>query len=144
MARIKIKCRNPNDRDNKLKLIEIHCKTDIEIRRIVYTHDGFAVLAINEHNSDTKLELAQNGFRPFIPPDLNARKSVIIPRVDDLVYEKKVVDIISGNSKENDWINKNEIENTYKFPNSPTLKITFTLSLLAKKNTQGRVSNTSR
>ena len=99
MARIKIKCRNPNDREKKLKLIEILCKKDIEISRIFSTNDGFAVLTLNEQHADnifatdTKNELTENDFTPIMPPDLRARKSVIIPRVDELIYERNVADI---------------------------------------------------
>lgn len=49
----------------------ILCKKDIEIRWILNTHDGFAVLTLNEHHADnifatdTKLVLTQNGFTPL-------------------------------------------------------------------------------
>ena len=142
MARIKIKCRNPSDRGKKLKLIEILCKKDIEISRIFTTNDGFAVLTLNEQHADnifatdTKNELTGNDFTPVMPPDLRAKKSVIIPRVDDLIYERNVVDIGQELINENNWISEDEIENIYKFPNSPTLKITFSLTTLAKKCTE--------
>ncbi len=142
MARIKIKCRTPDDRDKKLKLIEILSRKDIEISRIFNTNDEFVVLTLNEHNADnifdtdTKHEFTHNDFTPIMPPDLKARKNVIIPRVDDLIYEKNVVDIGEEIIKENDWIKEDEIENIYKFPSSLTIKITFTLILIAKKCTE--------
>lgn len=140
MARIKIKCRNPNDTDKKLKLIEILCKKDIKISRIFNTHDGFAVITLTEHHADNifaiDTKLTQNYFTPIMLPDLKAQKSVIIPRVDDLIFEQNVQDIGEELIKENDWINKEEIENIYKFPKSPTIKITFTLTILTKKCTE--------
>ncbi len=39
-------------------------------------------------------------------------------------------------SGKNDWIKIRDIENIYKFPNSPTIKITFYLPLLAQKCTE--------
>lgn len=39
---------------------------------------------------------------------------MIIPRVDDLVYEKNVVDIGEEIIEDNDWINEDELENIYK------------------------------
>ncbi len=52
------------------------------------------------------------------------------------VYEKNVVDIGEEIIKENYWIKEDEIENIYRFPSSPTIKITFTLTRLAKKCTE--------
>lgn len=98
MARIKIKCR-PNSKYKKLKLIEILSREDIKISRIIPPNDGFAVLTINEHFADcifkteTKQELAHQNFTPVMPPELWARKSVIIPRVDDIIYQKSEHDI---------------------------------------------------
>ncbi len=141
MARIKIKCRNPN-KDSKLKLIEILCKKDIEISRCLSIHDGFVVITLNEEHadnifaSDTKQELAINDLTPMVPPDLKARKSAIIPRVDNLIYENQATEIEEELLRENDWIQEGEIESVYKFPNSPTLKITFTMTILAKKSTE--------
>lgn len=138
MARIKIKCRNPNNKDKKLKLIEILCRRDIEILRIFNTFDGFAVLTINEQHADsifsieTKQELAQNEFTPVMPPELKAKKSVIIPRVDDLIYEWSAVQIKEELEKNNSWIGE-DLETVYKFPNSSTIKITFTQTKFAKK-----------
>ena len=65
----------------------------------LYVHDGFVVLTLNEEHagnifaSDTKQELLQYDFTPVKPLDLKAWKSVIIPRVDDLMYENRVENI---------------------------------------------------
>ena len=79
MTKIKIKCK-PNTKDNKLKLIEILSKKDIEISRIIKTSDDFAVLTINEHHADsifhndTKTELDAHGFNAYMPPELKVKK----------------------------------------------------------------------
>ncbi len=39
-----------------------------------------------------------------MPPDLRARKSVIIPRVDYLIYERTIADIGQEITNENDRI----------------------------------------
>ena len=142
MARIKIKCSNPSNNDNKLLLLDILCRKDIEISRIFNTRDGFAVLTVHEHDTDkifandTKEILTQNAFAPVMPPELRAKKSIIIPRVDDVIYEKNLPDIGEEIARENEWITLEDIENIYKFPNSPTLKVTFYSALLAKKCTE--------
>ena len=67
-----------------------------------------------------------------MPPELRARKSVIIPRVDDIIYEYNAVDIGDEIMRENTWIG-DQLENVFKFPNSPSIKITFGQTTLAKK-----------
>ena len=90
MARIKIKCRQ-NTKEKKLKLIEILCSRDIEISRIITSNDGFAVITVNEQHADSifkaeiSQELASHEFTPVMPPELRAQKSIIIPRIDDVI-----------------------------------------------------------
>ncbi len=140
MARIKIKCR-PNTKEKKLKLIEILCSRDIEISRISTANDGFGVIIANEQHADyifkteVKQELALHDFAPITPSELKAQKSVIIPRVDELIYEWNIVETGEELLGNNTWIGE-ELENVYKFPNSPTIKLTFTQTKLAKKCTE--------
>ena len=142
MSRIKIKCRK-NGREEKLQLLEILCRKYIEISRITATHDGFVVLTVDEHSADslflhdTKNELMSKDFSPIMPPEMRAKKSIIIPRVDDVIYEETVVDIGEELIRENTWMGEiKEIEDVYKFPNSPTLKITFSQTQIAKLCTE--------
>ena len=141
MARIKIKCRPPS-RDKKLKLIEILSIKDIEISRVITTNDGYVVLTTNEEHADSifnpliKTELTNNGLTPVIPPELKAKKSVIIPRVDDVIYERDTLETGEELAKVNQWIDIEDIESVFKFPNSPTIKITFTQTAKAKKCTE--------
>ena len=140
MARIKIKCKSPS-RENKLKLSEILNKNDIEVRRYFNTYDSFAVLTVSEHDADSlfspeiKSALAQHEFIPVMPPELRAKKSVIIPRTDDLIYEWSPDNIKEEIIKNNLWIG-DDLETVYKFPNSSTLKLTFTQTKHAKKCTE--------
>lgn len=71
-----------------------------------------------------------------MPPELKARKSVIIPRVDDLIYEWSTVEIGEEITSKNSWIGEEGVEGVYKFPNSPTIKLPFTQTQLAKKCTE--------
>ncbi|RUM28021.1 MAG: hypothetical protein DSY42_09145 [Aquifex sp.] len=70
-----------------------------------------------------------------MPPELKVKKSVILPRVDDIIYEKHIIDIGEELQKQNPWIGE-EIVDIYKFPKSPTLKITFSQTTLALKCTE--------
>ncbi len=137
MANIKIKCRPPNT-DNKLKLLEILSSRDIEVTGFIAINDGFIALTLNEHhadcifNTDTKTELERHGFNPIMPPQFKAKRSVILPRVDEIIYGKHTVDIGEELQKCNPWIGE-DIVDIYKFPKSPTLKITFSQTALVLK-----------
>ena len=138
MARIKIKCRS-NTRDEKLKLIEIFGTREIEVSGFIPTHDGFVALTLSEEHADSifnaqnKEYLESQGFRPIMPPELKVKKSVIIQRVEDVIYEKNVVDIGQQLEDHNSWIGEGGISDIYKFPNSYTLKVTFSMTTLAQK-----------
>ncbi len=70
-----------------------------------------------------------------MPPDLKAKKCVIILRADDVIYDRDTADIGEEIVRQNTWIGE-ELENVYKFPNPPTIKFTFTQTFLANKCTE--------
>ena len=131
-----MKCRQKT-KEQKLKL----CTRGIEINRVFSTNDGFVVLTLNEHHanlifqSDIKNELEANHFTAVMPPELMVKKSIIIPRVDDLIYERHIVDIGEELQRQNTWIGE-ELVDVYKFPKSPTLKLTLSQTRLAQKCTE--------
>ncbi len=128
-------------KEKKLQLIETLCSRNIETNRIITTNDGFVVITVNEHHADSifKAEARQEHitreFQPVMPPELNAKKRIIIPRVDDLIYEWSSADIEQELIRKNTWIG-GELESVFKFPNSPTIKIIFTQTALATKCTE--------
>ena len=138
MSRVKIKSRTPPSKDRKIKLAEILCCHQVQITRIFHANDGFAVLTLNDDNTDKsfsieiKEALSTNGFSPIVPPEQKVKKSVIVTRVDQLIYEWGEADIAEELIAQNQWIDDG-IENVYKFPNSSTIKITFNQSSLAGK-----------
>ncbi len=98
----------PNKKDKKLKQIEILCRKDIEVSRIFTANDGFAILTVTENHADlifksnTKEELNSYGFFPVMPIELKAKKSIIILRIDDIVYDRPITDIGEEISNQND------------------------------------------
>ena len=96
-------------------------------------------LPVNENhaqsifNADVRQELESHGFRPIMPPELKVKKSVILPRVEDIIYGKHIIDIGEELQKHNLWIETDSIVDIYKFPKSPSLKITFSQTALAQK-----------
>ncbi len=110
MSRVKIKSRGPIDRDRKLKLIEILSINEIHVTRIFTANDGFAVLPLSEKygdkifTKDIKSLLEQEGFNPLMPPELRVKKSVILTRIDDIIYEKGTEEIKEELVRKNSWI----------------------------------------
>ena len=141
MARVKIKHKGLTSRENKLKLLEILCKNEIHVTKVIDAHDGYAVLLLNEAHAEhvfikkVKEELQQNDFSSLMPPDLKVKKSVIASRLDDLIYERSEEEIFNELSSQNQWIG-DDLDSIFKFPNSNTIKITFTQTSQAKKCTE--------
>jgi len=141
MPRVKIKCRGQATRVRKTKLLEILCTKEIHITKIFDTNDGFAVLTLNEDHADTifnrevREDLESNGYQPIMPPELKVKKSVIITKVDDIIFDWSIEEIADELILKNEWIGE-ELDSVFKFPNTPTIKITFTQTTLAKKCTE--------
>ena len=71
-----------------------------------------------------------------MPPELKVKKSVIITRVDDLIYDCwKEEEIADELIRKNEWIG-DKVDSVFKFPNSSTIKVTFAQSSHAKKSTK--------
>ena len=140
MSKIKIKCR-PTSKEKKLKLVEILSKHQIEVSRILPAYDGFVILTVSESHSDNifsakiKGELESNEFHAVMPPELKAKKSVILPRADDIIYERHIVDIGEEIQKQNSWVGDGVVD-VIKFPKSKAIKITFSNTTLAQKCTE--------
>ncbi len=140
MTRVKIKCKNSEDKRKKIKLLEILCSKQIQVTKVFNTHDGFATLLINEEHADKifsrelKTDLDSHGFSPILPPELKCKKSVIITRVDEIIYEKTTEEIEEELALQNTWVG-DEIDSVYKFPLSQTIKVTFNQTTIAKKCT---------
>ncbi len=140
MARVKIKCKGKTGNEKK-KLLEILCSNQIHVTKVFTTPDGFALLLLNDEHADSiftmkiKEILEKNDFIPVLPPELKVKKSVIVTKLDDLIYERNESEIKDELSRSNSWIGE-EVDNVFKFPNSPTIKITFTQSNFAKKCTE--------
>ena len=141
MTQIKIKYRGTINRESKIKLLEILCSKEIHVVKIFNANDGFAIITLSEDHADkifskeVKQQLENNGFSANIPPELKVKKSVIVTRVDEEIYDRNEDEIVEELIAKNNWIG-DEIHSIYKFPNSSTLKITFNETLFAKQCTQ--------
>ena len=82
MARVKLKCDNTNH-EKKILLLKILAENLIYATRIITVQDGFVVLTRSDEDMDkifqgkTNEELANNSYKPVLPPELKAKRTVL-------------------------------------------------------------------
>ena len=120
MARIKIKTREPPDRDKKLRLVELLCTAQIQITKVHEAPDGFALILYNEDQADKifeskiKTALGKDGFIPILPADMRVKNYVIVTRVDGIIFTRSEEEIKDEIVSKNSWIN-DDLDNVFKF-----------------------------
>ena len=118
-------------------LLQILSINNIYATRIINTPDGFAVTTENEAELDkvfdgtTNRELEKQDFDPLVPPEHRAKRSVLIFRLDDHIYQHDEDDIMTELLDKNDWIGG--MTYATKFTRGRGLKITFNDTTMAKK-----------
>ena len=140
MPRVKIRSDNNKDPRRKSALLNILSRHDVFITKLIIINDGYVVITSNEQDMDnifhesTSKDLQDNDFFSIIPPELQASRSIIIPRVDPHIYTNDTEDIRTEVEEKNPWT-VNQIASVFKFPNVKIIKITFKQSNFAKKGT---------
>ena len=140
MARVKIKHKSPST-TTKTKLLETLSKNLIYVTRVIVLSDGFVVLTRTDEDldaifkGDCAQDLQNNDFQPILPPELRAKRTVLIFRVDDHIFSRDEEEIQENLLKENSWM-QDGIANIYKFPKSNIIKICFRQTITAKKATE--------
>lgn len=76
--------------------------------------------------------MEQDGFTLLMPAELKVKESVMVTRVDGMMYVWEEEEIANELLAKNNWIG-DELDSMYKFLNSSTIKITFTQTVLARK-----------
>lgn len=67
-------------------------------------------------------ELRNYHFNPVTSPELKAKRSVILIRLDEHIYSQNENDIKEEFAHHNTWITKEDISEIYKYPNSNVTK----------------------
>ena len=67
-------------------------------------------------------ELETVGCKPILPPDLKAKRSVILRRCDDQILNRKEEDIKSEIEQQNGWV---KVQDIFKYNSSNNIKVTF-------------------
>lgn len=92
--------------DNELMLIYCNAAIDIDA---IFSPDCLRVLS-------------EIDCEPMFPTDLQAKRSIIIKRLDPFIYARDVQEIEVELMNKNNWVT---VCNIYKFPRSKTIKVSF-------------------
>ena len=134
MGRVRIKHPNSTDIGVRRRLLGL-LSPRVKVTRLIPTNDAVIVLTPSDKDSEaifqdgTIASLAADGFSPLMPPELRAHRTVICSGLDELVYEHTTDEIAAEVEAQHEW----PVESVFKFPRSPTVKITFTDGDMAKK-----------
>ena len=138
MPRVKIKHPNRSNED-KLTLLNILAQHEVYAIRIFTTYDGYGILTSNDDEVDKMFRnacleaLEQNNFYPILPPELKAKRTLLLFSLEDHITNRTKEEIKEEIEKENNWT-RGKIQDIFKFPNNPILKITFKQTLPATKS----------
>ena len=140
MPRVKIKHSLPNNQ-TKLQLLRTLSENLIYATRIITSQDGFIVLTRSDEDVDqifqskTSEQLHENGFQPILPPELRAKRTVLVFSTDENIMKNKEEHIAEEFLAENPWMSSG-IDNIYKIPRTKIMKITFKDTVAPKKATE--------
>lgn len=84
-------------------------------------------------SSDVSSNLKQQKYEPPTPTELKTKRLIILQRLDDHIYSNTKAEITSEITKENTWIDEDNTEDIFKFPQSNTIKISFQQTITAKE-----------
>ena len=137
--RIKIRCNGASaSRDSVLRVL---CRNGVECSKLQRINSESLLLFCNSGSDIDKifqdkcfLELQQSDCEPIFPADLKARRSIIIKSIDPFIYNHKEDGIKLELQKQNVWATVAEV---FKFPNSKTVKVTFTEQSMVDKALDG-------
>ncbi len=135
MGRVRIKHPNPRDIGVRRRLLALLAPT-IKVTRLIPASDAVVVLTPTDKDADAIFQdgmparLSGDGFTPLLPPELRAQRTVICSGLDELICEHTAEEIAAEVESQHDWA---AVEGVFKFPRSPTVKITFTRADMATK-----------
>lgn len=140
MPRVKIKHPDPSAK-NKLKLLRLLSEKLIYATRIIPTTDSFAVITRTDEDTDNIFSpntislLKEEEFSPVLPPEIKAKRTILLFNTDDHIYSKSEKDITAELLNENNFLNEG-IDNVFKIPRTKMIKITLNSSTSARKATE--------
>lgn len=137
MARVKIKAKTRN-LEEKRKLLEILASHHVYAINISEGRDGYTIFTSKQEEMDIvfeekcQLQLRAAEFTTILPPDIKAKRSLILFNCNEEITRHTTQEIETEIQRANTYT-ENMIENIFKFPNQPMLKITFKQTSVAGK-----------
>ena len=137
MARIKIK--HLERTREKATLLNTLSQHGIYATNVIPTSDGFVVPNSNDDEMDKIFtdaclkELSAGGFTPILPPEMKAKRTVLLFSVDEEIMKRPTEDIEGEIYRCNVWA-PDTIHTIFKFPRNPIMKITFKQTAPANKS----------
>ena len=125
MNKVKIKC-DPGKRPDRAKLLSILAANDKCFKVQEIKGDGYLVWCNSDADTDLLFSDHCRGAlntiqcEPQLPPEIKAKRTVILRQVDDSILGRNNEDIITELQGCNDWL---KVADIYVFPSSPTMKI---------------------
>lgn len=127
MPKIRVKCENFSTglRSDILKILNnfnVRCSKLISASQSEFSvicHDNSDVDKI--FSDECLLAVNALGCKPVMPLFLKAKRSVIIRRLDNYIYDSNTEAIVNELHSQNDWLSITDIN---KFPNSNFIKVT--------------------
>ncbi|MPC38950.1 hypothetical protein E2C01_032468 [Portunus trituberculatus] len=90
---VKKKHKNTKDGTTKTDILQFLALHHVYATRTITTTDGYVMLTRTDDDTDKILlkditrQLKTKGFEPHIPPEMKAKRSIIMPRLDDFIYQ---------------------------------------------------------
>ena len=140
MPRVKIKHPDPTGK-NKIKLLRILSDKLIYATRIIPTNDSFIVITRTDEDTDNIFSsntinlLKEEDFTPVLPPEVKAKRTIVLFNTDEHIYSQSEKDISAELLNENTFLNEG-IDNIFKIPKTRIIKVTLNSSSSAKKATE--------
>lgn len=118
-------------------------KYNVPFTRIYKTNEGFKVICRNDQEADklltneAKKDFEHLGTQVIIPPELNAKKTIFIRRVDRRISDNTENEIKEEMERVNTWLKIEEVTKLNNFPN--LLKIRLIESTMVQKALQNGI-----
>jgi len=129
MTKIKIKC-DPDVSVSRSDILQIFSGANVKCSSLVPVQNNSEFLAYCHSDVDADRifgdgcidALKAIGCNPIMPMQVRAYRSVIIRRLDNIIYGSSIDDILCEVNSRNDCLNAQAV---FKFPSAKMIKITF-------------------
>ena len=122
--------------NKKSFLLDLCMKYDIKVEKILEKKFGFLIVCSTTRDADKIFDeavlslLSAGEVQPVMPVELKAERSVIVNRLDAMIYSLSIENIKQEILARNSWCT---VRDVVKFSNSSGMKLTFSSSDIADR-----------